>query len=63
LSGIKIYTDPNNVTPIRKIQTVRFEGKSWILFGDILGERWAGSSLPLPGGEVGANGSREMRAR
>jgi hypothetical protein len=31
--------DPNNVTPIRQIQMARFDGKSWVLFGDVLGER------------------------
>jgi branched-chain amino acid transport system substrate-binding protein len=39
LPGIKIHTDPNNVTPIRQIQMARFDGKSWVLFGDVLGER------------------------
>ena len=37
LPGIKIYTDPHNVTPIRQIQMARFDGKSWLLFGDVLG--------------------------
>jgi branched-chain amino acid transport system substrate-binding protein len=39
LPGIRIYTDPKNVTPIRQIQMARFDGKSWVLFGDVLGER------------------------
>jgi branched-chain amino acid transport system substrate-binding protein len=39
LPGIKIYVDPNNVTPIRQIQMARFDGKSWVLFGDVLGEK------------------------
>ena len=39
LPGIKVHTDPNNVTPIRQIQMARFDGKSWVLFGDVLGER------------------------
>ena len=37
LPGIKIHTDPQNVTPIRQIQMARFDGKSWVLFGGILG--------------------------
>ncbi|MEA2865979.1 MAG: branched-chain amino acid transport system substrate-binding protein [Bradyrhizobium sp.] len=37
LPGIKVYTEPNNVTPIRQIQMARFDGKSWVLFGDVLG--------------------------
>jgi branched-chain amino acid transport system substrate-binding protein len=39
LPGIKIYVDPKNVTPIRQIQMARFDGKSWVLFGDVLGEK------------------------
>jgi branched-chain amino acid transport system substrate-binding protein len=39
LPGIKVHTDPNNVTPIRQIQMAHFDGKSWVLFGDVLGER------------------------
>jgi branched-chain amino acid transport system substrate-binding protein len=39
LPGIKVYTDPHNVTPIRQIQMARFDGKSWVLFGDVLGEK------------------------
>jgi branched-chain amino acid transport system substrate-binding protein len=39
LPGIKVNVDANNVTPIRKIQMARFDGKSWVLFGDVLGER------------------------
>jgi branched-chain amino acid transport system substrate-binding protein len=39
LPGIKVYTDPHNVTPIRQIQMARFDGRSWVLFGDVLGEK------------------------
>lgn len=39
LPGIKVYTDPTNVTPIRQIQMARFDGKSWVLFGDVLGAK------------------------
>jgi branched-chain amino acid transport system substrate-binding protein len=39
LPGIRVRTDPDNVTPIRQIQMARFDGKSWVLFGDVLGER------------------------
>jgi len=39
LPGIRIHTEPNNVTPIRQIQMARFDGKSWVLFGDVLGEK------------------------
>src|ERR1700728_357158 len=39
LPAMKVYVDANNVTPIRQIQMARFDGKSWVLFGDVLGER------------------------
>jgi branched-chain amino acid transport system substrate-binding protein len=39
LPGIKVHVEPDNVTPIRQIQMARFDGKSWVLFGDVLGER------------------------
>jgi branched-chain amino acid transport system substrate-binding protein len=39
LPGIKITTEPNNVTPIRQIQMARFDGKSWVLFGDVLSDQ------------------------
>jgi branched-chain amino acid transport system substrate-binding protein len=39
LPGIKITTEPNNVTPIRQIQMARFDGKSWMLFGDVLSDQ------------------------
>jgi branched-chain amino acid transport system substrate-binding protein len=37
LPGIKIHTGPLNFTPVRQIQMARFDGKSWVLFGDVLG--------------------------
>ncbi|MCC8937018.1 ABC transporter substrate-binding protein [Bradyrhizobium sp. Arg68] len=39
LPGIKVQTEPDNVTPIRQIQMARFDGKSWALFGDVLSDR------------------------
>jgi branched-chain amino acid transport system substrate-binding protein len=39
LPGIRIHTEPNNVTPIRQLQMARFDGKSWVLMGEILGEK------------------------
>jgi branched-chain amino acid transport system substrate-binding protein len=39
LPGITIHNDPDNVTPVRQIQMARFDGKSWVLFGDVLGEK------------------------
>lgn len=39
LPGITAHTEPDNMTPIRQLQMARFDGKSWVLFGDILGEQ------------------------
>jgi branched-chain amino acid transport system substrate-binding protein len=39
LPGIAVHTDPQNLTPIRQIQMARFDGKSWVLFGEVLGEK------------------------
>jgi branched-chain amino acid transport system substrate-binding protein len=39
LPGITIHNDPSDVTPIHQIQMARFDGKSWALFGDVLGDK------------------------
>lgn len=39
LPGIKVHTEPDNVTPIRQIQMAKFDGKSWALFGDVLSDK------------------------
>lgn len=36
LPGIKINTSPENRYPITQQQLVRFDGKSWVRFGDVL---------------------------
>ncbi|MBR0723801.1 ABC transporter substrate-binding protein [Bradyrhizobium manausense] len=36
LPGIKINTAPDNFAPIEQLQMMRFKGKSWELFGDII---------------------------
>jgi branched-chain amino acid transport system substrate-binding protein len=36
LPGIKINTSPTNYRPIRQLQLMRWSGKSWDLFGDII---------------------------
>jgi branched-chain amino acid transport system substrate-binding protein len=38
LPGIRLNTSADQVTPIRQLQMARFNGKSWELFGDVLGE-------------------------
>jgi branched-chain amino acid transport system substrate-binding protein len=36
LPGIKINTSPTNYHPIRQLQLMRWTGKTWELFGDII---------------------------
>lgn len=36
LPGIKINTGPDNFAPIEQLQMMRFKGKKWELFGDII---------------------------
>ena len=36
LPGIKINTGPTNYYPVRQMQLMRWDGKRWIRFGDIL---------------------------
>jgi branched-chain amino acid transport system substrate-binding protein len=36
LPGMKINTSPDNFSPIRQMQLAKFNGESWILFGDLL---------------------------
>ena len=36
LPGIKVNTSPTNYHPIKAMQLVRFDGKTWVPFGDII---------------------------
>src|SRR5208282_1575117 len=36
LPGIKISTGPNDFAPIKQMQLMKFDGKSWELFGPVL---------------------------
>ena len=36
LPGIKINTSPTNYRPIRQLQLMRWSGKTWDMFGDII---------------------------
>ena len=38
LPGISINTSPNDFYPIEQVQLARFDGKRWVLFGDVLGK-------------------------
>jgi branched-chain amino acid transport system substrate-binding protein len=37
LPGIEINTSPTNYHPIRQLQLLRFDGKSWLRFGEVIG--------------------------
>ena len=38
LPGIKINTSPTNYRGYNQLQLEKFDGKRWVLFGDIIGE-------------------------
>jgi branched-chain amino acid transport system substrate-binding protein len=36
LPDIKVNTSPTNYHPIRQMQLAKFDGASWVLFGDVI---------------------------
>ncbi len=38
LPGIKLDTSPTDYYPIEQVQLARFDGKRWVLFGEVLGK-------------------------
>ena len=38
LPGIKVHTTPTSFYPIQRMRLARFEGKQWMLFGEVIGE-------------------------
>ena len=38
LPGIKVHTSPTEFYPVQRMRLARFEGKQWVLFGDVIGE-------------------------
>jgi substrate-binding family protein len=38
LPGIKITTSPTDYRIIKQLQLMRFDGKQWVLFGDVMGD-------------------------
>jgi branched-chain amino acid transport system substrate-binding protein len=36
LPGIRINTSPSDFAPIQAVQLMRFDGKTWVRFGDII---------------------------
>ena len=36
--GIRINTSPTDFYPIEQTQLARFDGKRWVLFGEVLGK-------------------------
>jgi branched-chain amino acid transport system substrate-binding protein len=39
LPGIKLNTGPNDFFPVEQLRLVRFDGKTWVPFGDVLSSR------------------------
>jgi branched-chain amino acid transport system substrate-binding protein len=37
LPGIKINTSPTDYYPIKQVQLMKFDGKQWVRFGEVLG--------------------------
>ena len=37
LPGIRINTSPADFAPIKQVQLSRFDGKTWVLFGEVMG--------------------------
>ena len=38
LPGVRINTSPEDFYPIRQLQLARFDGKRWVLFGEVMGQ-------------------------
>jgi len=38
LPGIRINTNPTDFYPIEQVQLARFDGKRWVLFGEMIGK-------------------------
>jgi hypothetical protein len=36
LHGIRINTTPTDFYPIKQVQFIRFDGKTWVRFGELL---------------------------
>jgi branched-chain amino acid transport system substrate-binding protein len=37
LPGIRINTGPTDFYPIEQVQLMRFDGKTWVRFGELMG--------------------------
>ena len=38
IPGIRINTSATDFAPIESVQLARFDGKSWVRFGDVMGD-------------------------
>jgi branched-chain amino acid transport system substrate-binding protein len=38
LPWIRITTSPTDYRIVRQLQLMRFDGKQWVLFGDVMGD-------------------------
>ena len=36
LPGLKVNTSPTDYYPVEQYQLIRFDGKNWVLFGDVI---------------------------
>jgi branched-chain amino acid transport system substrate-binding protein len=37
LPGVRINTSPTDYYPIKQVQSMKFDGKQWIPFGEVMG--------------------------
>jgi branched-chain amino acid transport system substrate-binding protein len=37
LPGIRVNTSPTDYYPIKQVQLMRFDGKTWVRFGELMG--------------------------
>ena len=58
LPGIKINTSPTNYRPIRQLQLMRWTGKTWDLFGDIIAGARPEASLFISRPELSGDSSQ-----
>lgn len=38
LPGIRVNTSPTDYQAVKQVQLVRFDGKRWVRFGELLGD-------------------------
>jgi branched-chain amino acid transport system substrate-binding protein len=43
LPGVSVSTSPTDYLPFKQVQMMRFDGKRWVLFGEVLAQSGSGS--------------------